>query len=738
MVMLRRLSILFVVTLGIAASAAAQGNVLVPAPLSLEKKAGSFLFPVRPGLLPSTAAADGIEFVADTSMKDEAYFLDVSPKRVTVRAKDEKGLFYALQTIRQLLPPGYEDSSAQAYRIPCLKVYDEPRFPYRGFMLDVARFFTPKEDLLKIIDCMSMLKLNKLHLHLCDDNGWRLEIKKYPLLHEIGSRRVERPGEYFSERLNARQGEPTVPGGYYTQDDIREIVAYAAVRQVEVIPEIEMPAHSNAALAAYPLLACPVVDKYIGVLPGLGGNHADIIFCAGNDEVFKFLEGVLDEVMELFPSKIIHLGGDEAWKTHWRECPLCQKRLREENLADEEALQGWFMARMADYVHKHGREVAGWDELTETGIPEDAIVYGWRGMGQAALDAARQGHRVVMTPAKVTYLIRYQGPQWFEPLTYFGNNRLSDIYLYEPLDAYWTPGMAGCLIGVQASLWTEFCSSVADVNYLAFPRLAALAEIGWTRPENKSWERFQASVDEYSCRIRRMGIIPAESMFNIQHTVLPEDGRLKVILECERTDVQIRYTTDGSEPTMKSALYRKPLIFTGDIALRAATFRDGRMAGKVLALPLSWNKATAASLVEGGDAILLNGVRGSLRRSDSEWYALPSGESDIRIDLGKITDIASVTIGSINDFGMSVHLPSKIIVSLSVDGVSFVKAGEWTLPGDEAFAKGTFVRDISIEPEGPVSARFVSIEAFGQGRTPAYHCRPANDSRMYFDEIIVQ
>ncbi|MGM9739866.1 MAG: family 20 glycosylhydrolase [Candidatus Cryptobacteroides sp.] len=735
--MFRRFSILIVVTLGFAAPAAAQGNILVPAPLSLEKRAGTFVFADRPCLLPSTAASDGIEFVIDSSMKDEAYILDVSPRRVIVRAKDERGLFYGLQGIRQLLPAGYEDSSCDRYAIPCLKVYDEPRFPYRGFMLDVARFFTPKEDLLKIIDCMSMLKLNKLHLHLCDDNGWRIEIKRYPLLHEVGSRRVERPGEYFSERLNARQGEPTVPGGYYTQDDIREIVSYAAERQIEVIPEIEMPAHSNAALAAYPLLACPVVDKFIGVLPGLGGNHADIIFCAGNDEVFKFLEDVLDEVMELFPSKIIHLGGDEAWKTHWKECPLCQQRIREESLADEEALQGWFMARIADYVHNHGREVAGWDELTETGIPEDAIVYGWRGMGQAALDAARLGHRVVMTPAKVTYLIRYQGPQWFEPLTYFGNNRLCDIYDYEPLSSDWTPEMAGNLIGVQASLWTEFCSNVEDVNYLAFPRLAALSEVAWTRPENKSWERFQKSVDAFSDRLGRKGLVPARSMFNIQHTVLPEDGRLKVVLECERTDVQIRYTTDGSEPCPKSSLYRKPLFFDGDVEVRAATFRDGRMTGKVLTLPLKWNKATAASLMAGGSPVLLNGVRGSLRRSDFEWVALSEGES-VCVDLGRVTDVNSVIVGSINDFGMAVHLPSKIVVSLSIDGEVFEDAGEWKLSEDLAFARGTFVKDLTVSMDNPVSARYVSVKAVGQGRTPALHCRPDNDTKMYFDEIIVQ
>ena len=438
--------------------------------------------------------------------------------------------------------------------------------------------------------------------------------------------------------------------------------------------------------------------------------------------------------MELFPSRIIHLGGDEAWKTHWKECPLCQERIRKENLADEEELQGWFMSRVADYVHKHSREVAGWDELTETGIPEDAIVYGWRGMGQAALDAARQGHRVVMTPAKVTYLIRYQGPQWFEPLTYFGNNRLVDIYSYEPLGPEWSPEMAGNLLGVQASLWTEFCSSVADVNYLAFPRLAALAEIGWTRPEDKSWARFGKSVDAFSERLPRLGIIPARSMFNIQHKVVPENGRLKVMLECERNDVQIRYTLDGSE---RSPLYRRPLEISGDANVMAATFRDGEMLGKILSLPLGWNKATACSFVYGGDPVLVNGVRGSLRRSDFEWAAAADIDS-LCIDLGRVADVKNVILGAVNDFGMAVHLPRKVEVSLSADGKSFDKAGEWNIADNQVFAKGTFVIDTGVSLGRPAAARYVSVKVAGQGRTPALHCRPASESRMYFDEIIVR
>lgn len=261
-----------------------------------------------------------VYLLTDASLDSEAYLLEITSKKIRIYASDVQGFFYALQSIRQLLPAAIEGTQVvnALWAVPAMTITDRPRFSYRGLMVDVSRFFTPKENLLRIIDCMAMLKLNKLHLHLTDDNGWRIEIKRYPLLTEIGSRRVERPGAPFFARRNARQGEPTVEKGFYTQDDIREIVSYAMARHIEVIPEIEMPAHSNAALASYPLLACPVVDKYIGVLPGLGGAHADIIYCAGNDSVYTFLEGVIDEIVDLFQSRYIHLGGDEAWKVNWK------------------------------------------------------------------------------------------------------------------------------------------------------------------------------------------------------------------------------------------------------------------------------------------------------------------------------------------------------------------------------------------------------------------------------------
>ena len=363
--------------------------------------------------------------VTDATLKSEAYKLEITIKKITIRASDLQGFYYALQSIRQLLPSAIESEQVTEnvdWTVPALTITDQPRFGYRGLLVDVARFFSPKENLLRIIDCMAMLKLNKLHLHLVDDNGWRIEIKKYPLLTEIGSCRVDRPGKTFPERRNPRQGEPTVEKGFYTQDEIREIVRYAQERHIEVIPEIEMPAHSNAALAAYPLLSCPVVDKFIGVLPGLGGNHADVIFCAGNDSVFTFLQDILDEVLELFPSKYIHLGGDEARKTHWEECPLCQTRMKAESLENTEELQGYFMARVARYVQNKGREVIGWDELTNARIPEGSIILGWQGYGQAALKAAELGHRFIMTPARILYLIRYQGP--LSTAYEFGNSHI--------------------------------------------------------------------------------------------------------------------------------------------------------------------------------------------------------------------------------------------------------------------------------------------------------------------------
>lgn len=744
---------------------------LIPTPVSVEKGEGCFsftpstviavsdesqlvvanvfasLFSQSAGFTPKVKLCNegDIQFVVDTLMKDEAYEMAIQTGNITVKAAGERGFFYALQNLRLLLPPAIESEgkTESAWSVPAQVIKDEPRFGYRGFMLDVSRYFLPKDELLRMIDCIAMLKINRLHLHLTDDNGWRLEIKKYPKLTEVGAWRVDRQHLPFPERRNPEKGEPTLIGGFYTQEDMKEIIKYAAARQVEVIPEIDIPAHSNAALASYPELACPVVDRFIGVLPGMGARNAEIIFCAGNEKTFEFLEGVLDEVIDLFPSRYIHLGGDEASKTYWKKCPLCQKRIQQEHLHDEEMLQGYFMSRLANYVRSKGREVMGWDELTNAPLPEDAIVFGWRGHGNAALKAADQGHRFIMSPARISYLIRYQGPQWFEPFTYFGNNTLKNIFDYEPVQADWKPEYESLLMGVEGCLWTEFCNKPDDVFYLTFPRLAALAEVAWGQKGRKDWNLFLKGLDNYVAHLDRKGVNCASSMFNIQHEITVQEGRLlKVNLDCERTDVEIRYTLDNTEPTSSSLLYAAPFLIDKDVIVKAATFADGKQKGETLILPVRWNRATACSLVlNDGDTaqnVLVNGLRGSLKQSDFEWYTgNPEKPFAVTVDLSKEEEIRKCAIGCITNYGMAVHKPQKMTVEISMNGTHFTEVGRLTFADKDIFKEGNFIEDLSVELK-PVMARYVRFTLFSPGNCPENHVRPGQPSRVYVDEIIIE
>ena len=739
---------------------------IVPTPLSMEKGTGSFTFgpntvitvpteeqkPVA-GLFASlfTRSAGftpkvqvGTEgdvcLELDKNLPEDAYEMQVSSGQIRVKASDSKGLFYGLQNLRLLLPPAIESSTAQdtvEWTVPEMTVKDAPRFGYRGFMLDVSRYFLPKEELLRMIDCMALLKLNRLHLHLTDDNGWRLEIKKYPKLTEVGAWKVDRQHLPFPERRNPKRGEPATVGGYYTQADMKEIIAYAADRQIEIIPEIDIPAHSNAALASYPEYACPVVKDFIGVIPGLGGKNAEIIFCGGNEKTYEFLQDVLDEVIALFPSRYIHLGGDEATKTNWKKCPLCQARIREEHLADEEALQGYFMGRMSDYVRSKGKEVMGWDELTNSKLPEDAIIFGWQGFGNAALKAAEQGHRFVMTPARVAYLIRYQGPQWFEPLTYFGNNTLKGLFDYEPVQEGWKPEYEKLLMGVQASMWTEFCNKPEDVFYLVFPRLAALAEIAWVPKNQKDWNVFLKGLDNYTAHLEQKDVVYARSMFNIQHRIIPDDnGALTLTLECERPDVDIHYTLDGTEPTATSPRYTQALTLKENVTVKAATFAGNEQQGKTLILPVEWNKATAKPLVNAasGMEVLVNGLRGSLKQTDFEWY---TGAMSVTVDLQQPEDIRSCTAGCITNYGMAVHKPKSMTVELSDDNLHFKEAGKLTFTDNEIFREGNFIEDLRIDVDH-ARARYIRFTFEAPSNCPADHVRPGQPSRVYLDELIIR
>ena len=704
------------------------------------------LFETSAGYIPAVSVGNknaDVILRTDSTLTHEAYKLKITRDKITIAASDDAGFFYAFQTLKQLLPPakqGCSSSGESIYEIPAMEINDSPRFGYRGLMLDVSRFFIPKKDILKIIDAASLLKINKLHLHLVDDNGWRIEIKKYPKLTQVGAWRAERD-EIFPDRRNSQPGESVPVGGYYTQDDIKEMIKYAAVRQIEIIPEIEMPAHTVSSLAAYPELACPVVAHYIGVLPGAGGKATRTVYCAGNDSVFSFLEDVLDEVIELFPSRYIHLGGDEASKEYWSKCPKCQKRMKDENIEHVEELQSYFMTRMSDYVKSKGREVIGWDELTNSTLPDDVIIFGWQGLGNAALKAAAQGHRFVMTPARVLYLIRYQGPQWFEPVTYFGNNTLKNVYDYEPVQADWNPQYEKHLMGVQASMWTEFCTSAEDVEYMIFPRLLALADVAWVDKGKKDWGGFLKRMDSVLPHIKGLGITCAESMYNIDHKVSPAEGALTIELSCIRPDVAIRYTSDGTEPTGQSPLYDTPITVKKTQTIKAATFQDNKQKGKTLVLEIQKNKATGQTVTSASNngtlGVLTNGLRGSLRHTDFEWTGWYDQNAEFTLDLGRRTEIKNITIGSITNYGMAVHKPKTIRLYISSDNKDFEQIAEADYTPEEIFVDTTAVENIIFD-KLKAKARYLKVEFESPGKCPAGHLKEDQGVWVYFDEIIVK
>ncbi len=700
----------------------------------------------RPAVSTGNAENASVRLATDPLLAPEAYTLRVTPRDIEIFAADNAGFFYALQTLRHMLPAEIEYSHARPrtkWGVPCSEITDAPRFEYRGLMLDVSRYFIPKETVLKIIETMSSLKINKLHLHLVDDNGWRLEIKRYPGLTDTGAWRVDRRGVPFPARRNPSPDEPATVGGFYTQDDMREIIAFAAERQVEVIPEIEMPAHTVSSLAAYPELACPVVEEYIGVLPGLGGNNARVIYCAGNDSVYAFLENILDEVISLFPSKYIHLGGDEADKYHWERCPLCQAKMKEESIPDEEHLQSYFMTRISRYVQRKGKEVMGWDELTHGEIPDGTVIFGWEVNGQRALKAAAQGHRFVMTPARTLYLIRYQGPQWFEPVTYFGNNTLADVYHYEPVQSHWDADAESLLMGVQASLWTEFCSSPEDVEYLLFPRLAAFADMAWRAKGNQNWTDFLPRLDAFAERLTARRVTHARSMFNLDHSVMPDgNGNVEVSITCIRPDVLIHYTLDGSNPTAGSAVFPRVLPLEETALVKAAAFKDGVQMGQTLTLPARFNKATGATTEGNGNdngnlGLLTNGIRGSDKHTDLEWCGWYDSDFSFTLDLRQSQPVHLLTLGTITNYGMAVHQPSSIVVSVSDDNKDFRDVAQLQQSNGEVFREGTFREDKTVAL-GNVSARYIRIDGKNPGPCPADHVRPGQRTWVYMDEIIIE
>lgn len=445
----------------------------------------------------------GIVLTADGSTgKPEGYILDVGSRRILIAGHDAAGVFYGIQSLRQVLPAALESESAESLRnvrISRMYIEDYPSFTYRGMHLDVARHFFDVDFIKKYLDLMALHKMNTFHWHLTEDQGWRIEIKKYPLLTEVGAWRKETLIGHGSRPPFEFDGTPY--GGYYTQDDVREVVAYAAARHITVIPEIEMPGHATAALAAYPELGCTGGPYEVETRWGIFEDA----FCAGNDYTFEFLENVLLEVIELFPSRYIHIGGDECLKNRWKECPKCQQRIADEGLADEYELQSYFIRRIEQFLLKHNRNIIGWDEILEGGLAPEATVMSWRGV-RGGIEAARLGHDVIMTPTSHCYLDYYQADPATEPLAIGGYLTLRQVYTFNPVPPELTPKEAKHILGGQGNVWTEYMKTSDHVEYMAYPRAVAIAEVLWTPRNNQDFDDFSKRLSTHLKRLDALNV----------------------------------------------------------------------------------------------------------------------------------------------------------------------------------------------------------------------------------------
>ena len=513
------------------------------------------------------------------SLGNEGYTLSVSPEHIAVSANKPAGIFYGTETIYQLFTAEkINGKSTTPILIPSVQIVDKPRFPWRGIMLDVGRYFYSVDFIKEYIDQIAMHKMNTFHWHLTEDHGWRIEIKKYPKLTEVSAWRDGTQFTRFKDHIN-----PNPHGGYYTQDQIRDIVKYAKARYVTVVPEVELPGHTLAVLVAYPELSCTGGPFKMPVSWAIQKD----IYCAGNEKTFEFLENVLSEVADLFPSPVIHIGGDEAPKDRWKLCPKCQKRIKDEGLKDEHELQSYFIKRIEDFLRTKNKKIIGWDEILEGGLAPNAMVMSWRGE-EGGIAAAKQHHEVVMTPNQFTYLDYYQGEPHQEPAAIAGLLTLEKVYSYEPIPAVLTAKEGSYIRGIQGNLWAEYVHSPEKAEYMTFPRAAAIAEIGWSQRQDKNWENFKQRMETQYKRYELEDINYSKSAYDVWIDSKIDSAANKATVKLKTNSVghDIRYTIDGTEPTSQSPKYVKPFTFSLPATVKAASFRNGEKINHVSARSL--------------------------------------------------------------------------------------------------------------------------------------------------------
>ncbi|AEW03479.1 beta-hexosaminidase [Niastella koreensis] len=685
--------------------------------------------------LSKTAVAAGSDFISLTIDSTavpykEGYLLHIDKKAIRCIGHDAGGVLHGLQTLRQLWSGG-----GNSIKVPGYTIDDHPRFAYRGMALDVSRHLFPVSFIKKYIDLLALYKFNTFHWHLTDDQGWRIEIKQYPKLQSVAAWRNETLIGHKKELPHRFDGKRY--GGYYTQQQIKEVVQYAADRQITIIPEIEMPGHASAALAAYPALGCTggpyTTATYWGVF--------DDVYCAGNDSTFVFLQNVLDEVMALFPSAYIHIGGDECPKTRWRVCAKCQQRKRALRLADEHALQSYFIQRMEQYVNSKGRHIIGWDEILEGGLAPNATVMSWRGEegGKAAI---AQHHRVIMTPETNCYFDYYQSLYNEEPLAAGGFTPLQKVYGYEPLAGNTDNATSDYLAGVEGQAWSEYYTSEKQAAYMIFPRAMALAELAWTPTKQRNYDNFLNRL-RGEARLLKQEKINYDAHFDdITYTSAPlQNNVLQINLQSSYPGGEIRFTTDNTGPTSQSALYTSAVEIKNTCTVKALLFnKKHQPAGRLFQQAFRIHKAVGAAVTlqnkpmdrfNPGNTTLVNGLFGSNRYNDNQWLGFSGNDLQAVIDLGKEQTVQHLSLEVLNYHWQRMWAPVTLQLLASKDGAHY----------SELYRQDSFpvngINRLDV-PVTPVQAQYIKVIGTNKGTIPAGEYGAGGNALLLIDEIVVE
>ncbi len=698
----------------------------------------------------ATEAESTIRLELDATEKHnpEGYTLLIENELIIISASQPAGLFYGCQTLRQLLPVIPADrqkiTDSGTWVIPGLKISDAPRFQWRGMMLDVSRHFFPVEFIKELIDYLALHKINVFHWHLMDDQGWRLEIKQYPKLTEIGAWRVDRNKYLWSMRPPQEPGEEATYGGFYTQDEIREVVAYAAERHITVVPEIEMPAHITCALAAYPELSC--TGGPFTVPPGSIWPIKDI-YCAGREETFEFLENVLTEVMDLFPSEYIHIGGDEAHKGRWEVCDSCQARIKAEGLADESELQSYFIKRIEKFLNTNGRQLIGWDEILEGGLAPEATVMSWRGT-KGGIAAAKSGHQAVMSPVSHCYLNCYQGNLDLEPKAQSGYLPITKVYSFNPVPKQLNADEGQLILGAQANLWAEFVPNPKHAEYMLFPRLSALSEVMWSPEEKRDWDDFSRRLYEFFPIYEFMDMNYSTSAMQVRMETKKTwfGNKQKITMNTEMPGLSIHYTTDGSSPDQNSPVYSKPFKVATSTDLQAVSIRAGKIVSPVTSLNFRKHIGLGKSVklgkrwhwryTGGGNNALSDGILANDNYRNSHWQGFRVDDLEATINLGRTRPVNSISVNFLQDIHMGLFMPAAVEFAVSSDGTNFqvIETLETGIPQDQ---QGAIIKTVITEMNGN-KARYIRVRAKNVGHCPEWHQGAGKDAYLFADEIVVE